>query len=161
MQGKKSYRYCVYYFLVDMITQKTLYLKTVEGISVYDLTEQVKEIVTASLIKNGCALIFTKHTTTAIRINEKEDRLLEDMKLFLEKIAPKNGRYLHDDILLRDCPPDERMNGHAHLKALCLNASETIPLIDSELALGKWQSILFLEFDGARDREIIVQVTGE
>ncbi|MBI2665161.1 YjbQ family protein [Candidatus Woesearchaeota archaeon] len=135
-------------------------LVTEPGLSVYNLTPKIKGIVDSGSIDNGIALVFTKHTTTAVFINEHEDRLLEDFKIHLENIASKNKKYLHDDIELRDCPPDERLNGHAHLKALFLNSSETIPIIDSQLALGKWQSIFFLELDGSRNREIIVQLIG-
>ena len=140
---------------------KQITIKTEQGVSVYNLTEQIKEIVAESKIKNGNVLVFTKHTTTAIGINEDETRLLEDIKMSLEKIAPKNKKYLHDDIHLRKVPPDERINGHSHIKALCLNKSETIPLINNELALGTWQSIMFFELDGSREREILIQVNGE
>ncbi len=140
---------------------KQITIKTAEGVSIYNLTEQIKDIVAKSNIRNGNVLVFTKHTTTAVGINEDETRLLEDIKLSLEKIAPKNKKYLHDDIHLRKVPPDERINGHSHIKALCLNKSETIPLINNELALGTWQSIMFFELDGSREREVLIQVNGE
>lgn len=159
MPGKLSYTHYGYYSL--MIQTNIIHLTTEEGVTTYNITARIKEIVAQSEIKGGSVLVFTKHTTTAVRINEHEERLLEDIKIFLEKVAPQDAHYLHDDIQLRDCPPDERINAHAHLKALCLNASETIPILDGELALGKWQSILFFEFDGSREREIIVQVAGE
>ena len=127
----------------------------------YDITKDVKKIVLESGIKNGSVLIFSKHTTTAIRINENEERLVRDIDLYLERTAPENAKYLHDDINLRDCLPNERLNGHSHVKALFLNSSEEVPVVNGELALGKWQSILFLELDKKRNREIIVQVRGE
>ena len=86
---------------------------------------------------------------------------MKDIELFLNKTAPINSRYLHDDISLRECPPDERINAHSHVKALFLNSSETIPIIDGDLALGEWQSIFFFELDGSRQRELIVQIIGE
>ncbi len=144
-----------------MMFVKNIKIKTGDGVSMYNLTAQIKNIVMESKIKNGNVLIFTKHTTTAIGINEDEARLLEDIKISLEKIAPKDKKYLHDDIHLRKVPPDERINGHSHIKALCLNKSETIPLINKDLALGTWQSVLFFELDGSREREILVQVNGE
>jgi secondary thiamine-phosphate synthase enzyme len=144
-----------------MISREIITLQTNEGISIYDITLKVKEIYSNSRIKNGSIIIFTTHTTTAIKINENECRLLEDINTYFEQLIPIKGKYLHDDIHLRDCPPDERINGHAHLKAMLLNTSETIPIIGGKLALGKWQSILFLEFDGSRKREIIVQTIGE
>jgi len=145
----------------SVISRETITLQTNEGISICDITLRVKEICKNSNIKNGIVTIFTTHTTTAIKINENETRFLEDLKIQLEKMVPKNAQYMHDDIHLRDCPKDERINGHAHLKAMLLNTVETIPLINQNLLLGKWQSIFFLEFDGSRKREIIVQIMGE
>ncbi len=88
-------------------------------------------------------------------------RLLEDLKTYFEKLAPATAKYLHNDLHLRDVPPDEPENAHSHLIAMTLNNSETIPLIDGQLALGKWQSVLFFELDGSRRREILIQISGE
>lgn len=60
-----------------------------------------------------------------------------------------------------DCNPDERINGHSHLKSLFLNSGELIPIVDGKLALGKWQSIFFIELDGPRNREVLLQFVGE
>ena len=144
-----------------IIINKTLSLKTGDDLSFCNLTPQIKKFVEDSHIRNGQVLIFTKHTTAGLRVNEDEKRLFEDIHLFLEKIAPKNAKYLHDDIHLRDCPPDERLNGHAHLKSLILNTSEIIPVIDGKLVLGEWQNLFFIELDGSRKREVIVQIKGE
>ncbi|MBI4453261.1 YjbQ family protein [Candidatus Woesearchaeota archaeon] len=144
-----------------MIINHTIKLETKEGVSFYDLTPKIKGLLIESKVKNGYILVFTKHTTSAIIINENEERLLEDFRLYLEKLAPKNAKYLHDDISLRDCQPNERLNGHSHLKALSLNSSEMIPIINGNIELGKWQAVLFIELDGGRNREIIVQLCGE
>jgi len=127
-----------------------------------DITEQVKQIVSASKIEHGFVLVFTMHTTSAIRINENEKFLLQDMKELLERIVPKKHSYRHDQLEKRDCPPNERINGHSHLRSLLMGASEVIPLYKGKLCLGKWQSIFFVELDGyARERNVIVQVYGE
>lgn len=144
-----------------IIINKTISLETGDGLSFCNLTASIKKFVEDSHISNGQVLIFTKHTTAGLRVNEDEKRLFEDIHLFLEKIAPKNAKYLHDDIHLRDCPPDERLNGHAHLKSLILNTSEIIPVIDGKLVLGEWQNLFFIELDGSRKREVIVQIKGE
>lgn len=144
-----------------MIINHIIKLETKEGVSFYDLTPKIKEFLAESNIKNGQVLVFTKHTTTAIIINENEERLLEDFRLYLEKLAPKNAKYLHDDITLRDCPSNERLNGHSHLKAFLLNSSETIPIIEKNLVLGRWQAVLFIELDGGRNREVVIQLYGE
>jgi len=144
-----------------MIITKKIEMKTDDGISICNITKRVKSFLAESRIRNGIVTVYTRHTTTGVRINEDETRLLKDIVLFLDRIAPINGRYLHDDISLRQCPPDERINAHSHVKALFLNSSETIPIIDGELALGEWQSIFFFDLDGSRQRELIVQIIGE
>jgi secondary thiamine-phosphate synthase enzyme len=143
------------------IINKIIEIETTAGINIHDITSQVREILTASKIKNGQVIVFVKHTTTAVAINEYEERLLEDIKSHFAKLAPVNNKYLHNDLHLRNVPPDEPENAHSHLIALMLNNSETIPIVEGKLALGKYQSILFFELDGARKRSILVQITGE
>ena len=112
-------------------------------IQIIDITKEINKIIKESTMEQGMVCVFTKHTTTAIRVNENEKRLLEDMRKKLEEFAPVNTCYLHDDIHLRECHTNEPLNGHAHVKALVLNTSENIPFEEGKLCLGKWQSILF------------------
>ncbi len=142
------------------IINRTITLETQSGINIHNITQKVQEIVTASSIKNGQVIVFVRHTTTALAINEYEVRLLQDIKNYLQKLAPATDRYLHNDLHLRDVPPDEPKNAHSHLMAMMLNNSETIPIVNGELALGTYQSILFIELDGSRRRNILVQITG-
>ncbi|MDJ0678371.1 MAG: secondary thiamine-phosphate synthase enzyme YjbQ [Xenococcaceae cyanobacterium MO_167.B52] len=142
------------------IINRTITLETQSGINIHNITQKVQEIVTASSIKNGQVIVFVRHTTTALAINEYEVRLLQDIKNYLQKLAPATDRYLHNDLHLRDVPPDEPENAHSHLMAMMLNNSETIPIVNGELALGTYQSILFIELDGSRRRNILVQITG-
>ncbi len=136
-------------------------LKTDPHIEIYDVTPQLQEFVGQSAITNGQALVFSCHTTTAIAINEYEERLLHDLKLYLQKLAPPAGRYRHNDLHLRDVPDDEPINAHSHLMAMTLGTSETIPIIDGKLALGRYQSLLFFELDGPRDRRLLFQLSGD
>ena len=145
---------------MNLITE-TRVLSTPEGVSVHNLDSMLQEMLSSSKIKHGQMTVFTKHTTSGLRIFEHEDRLMKDLELHLDQFAPEQKSYLHDDIHLRDVPADEPKNGHAHLKSLQTNVSETIPIIDGKLALGKWQSLLFFDFDGPRTREIIIQVLGK
>lgn len=131
------------------------------GICIYNLTPQLVKIINSSSIKNGQVLVFSQHTTTALAINENEDRLLEDVKLYLEKLAPATAKYLHNDLHLRDVPADEPMNAHSHLMAMMLSTSEVIPIVEGKLALGTWQSVLFFELDGSRQRNVFVQISGQ
>ncbi|MEK6922311.1 MAG: secondary thiamine-phosphate synthase enzyme YjbQ [Nanoarchaeota archaeon] len=142
------------------ITNNTINIKSRGGIEIIVLNKKVKELVKKSGISNGFLIAFIKHTTAGLKINENEARLLKDIANFLEKAAPKNNKYFHDDIHLRDCPPDERTNAHAHLKQFGLNTSELIPVVNGDLVLGKWQSLFFVELDGSREREIHVQIVG-
>lgn len=143
------------------IINKLIELETDPGINVYNITPEIEKLLASTSITNGQVMVFSRHTTTALAINENEERLLEDIKVFLRKLAPEAERYLHNDLHLRDVPEDEPINAHSHLMALMLNTSEVIPIVDGRLFLGTWQSILFFELDGARKRAIFCQFTGE
>jgi secondary thiamine-phosphate synthase enzyme len=144
------------------IINQLLELKTERGIGIYDLTLQVKQAIAASGIGNGQEIVFARHTTTALVINEYESRLLEDLKNYLRKLAPPSDHYLHNDLHLRgELPEDEPINAHSHLMAMTLNTSEVIPIMAGELALGVWLSILLIELDGPRQRTVVLQLSGE
>ena len=136
-------------------------LQTGEGITLHDLMPGIKDEVAASGIKNGFVTITSQHTTTAIAINENEERLVEDVKAFLNRLIPPADNYLHNDIALRDCPPDEPENAHSHLATMLLGSSEVIAIVDTRLQLGQYQSVMLYELDGPRSRKVNVQVYGE
>ncbi|NEU76465.1 YjbQ family protein [Hassallia byssoidea VB512170] len=143
------------------IINKVIEIETEQGINIYNITPHINDFIASTSIKNGQVLVFSRHTTTALAINENEERLLEDIKVFLRKLAPESDRYLHNDLHLRVVPEDEPMNAHSHLMAMMLSTSEVIPIVDGKLALGTWQSVLFLELDGARKRTVFFQIYGE
>ena len=143
------------------IKNEVIEVETDKGINIYNITPQILKILESTSIKNGQVIVFSRHTTTALAINENEERLLEDVKVHLRKLAPESGRYLHNDLHLRDVPPDEPINAHSHLMAMMLSTSEVIPIVDGQLALGTWQSILFFDLDGSRKRTVLVQISGE
>ena len=143
-----------------LIKNELLEIETDPGIEIYNITPQVIDILTATGINDGQVIVFSRHTTTALGINENEERLIEDLKVYLRKLAPESDKYLHNDLHLRDVPPDEPINAHSHLIAMTLNNSEVIPIMNGKLALGTWQSVLFFELDGPRKRNVLVQVTG-
>ncbi|TNF35920.1 MAG: YjbQ family protein [Gammaproteobacteria bacterium] len=136
-------------------------LETGTGISLHDLMTDIRSAVADSGIQNGFVTVTSQHTTTAIAINENEERLVEDVKAFLTRLIPARDKYLHNDIALRDCPPDEPENAHSHLAAMLLGSSEVIPLVDGKLVLGQYQSVMLYELDGPRTRKVSVQVFGE
>jgi secondary thiamine-phosphate synthase enzyme len=127
-----------------------------------DITQEVKDVLARSEISEGSVLVFTRHTTAAIEINEHEPLLMEDLKQFLLRIAPRDGDYKHNDFFIRtaNMTEDECPNGHAHCQHLLLGTSETIPIVDSELLLGRWQRIFLIELDRPRERQVFVQVQG-
>ena len=128
-----------------------------------DITDWVSQCVAQSEVRNGFAVVYSKHTTAAIKINENEPLLLEDMSRFLERLSPREGCYAHNDFSIRtvNMTPDEAPNGHAHLQHLLLGTSETVPVIDGLMQFGRYQSIFFIELDHPRPREVMVQVVGE
>jgi secondary thiamine-phosphate synthase enzyme len=98
------------------------------------------------------------HTTCALFINEFQSALIDDLKGLVEHLVPERAGYRHDDPRFSDC---ERGNAHSHLRAALLGRSIAVGINDRELSLGRFQSIIFAEFDGPRKREITVQVIGE
>ncbi len=85
------------------IVNKIIELETGIGIGIYNITPQLLQLLEASGVKNGQLLVFSRHTTTALAINEHEERLLEDVKVRLEKLAPPSGTYLHGGPALERC----------------------------------------------------------
>ena len=136
-------------------------LETDAGISLHDITPDIRGVIGKSGIANGFVTVTSQHTTTAIAINEHEARLLDDVRNFLSRLIPSGDRYLHNDIALRDCPPDEPENAHSHLAAMLLGSSEAIGLAEGALVLGQYQSVMLYELDGPRRRRVHVQVYGE
>ena len=129
---------------------------TDSAVQFIDITDRVKDACAKSGIQNGLLNVFTRHTTTALKINEKCDRLQKDMLAFLETAVPAK-KYQHDTQTV-----DGRENARSHLMSLLLNASETVPLSDGKLALGDWQSVFFIELDGPREnRNVAVSIIGE
>lgn len=133
-----------------------LTIETSKPQEIIDITQKAEEFVKDT--KDGALLVYTTHTTTAVVINENEERLLEDIKEFLENLAPANKNYKHDDIEKRNCPENEPKNGHAHLKTLLLGPSKIIPIKDNKLQLGTWQKIFLVEEDGPRTRTVIFKL---
>ena len=129
----------------------------------HDITDEVIGAVRETGVEDGLALVFSRHTTAAIKINEHEPLLIEDMEDFLFRLASPDDYYRHNDFDVRtaNMTPDEAPNGHAHCQNLLLSCSETIPVVEGRLDLGTWQRIFLVELDGPRaSREVIVQALG-
>jgi secondary thiamine-phosphate synthase enzyme len=121
----------------------TFEVSTDSRCEVVDVTEQVRECVP---INADRVTVFSEHTTTGVTVNEAESRLLSDFETALSDLVPDSG-WQHDEI-------DD--NADAHVRSLLLGPDVTIPVVDGSLALGRWQSVLFVECDGPRRRTVRV-----
>ena len=139
-----------------------LNLESTKSPEFIDITNQVVDSVNETGFTMGNVLVYSKHTTAAIKINEMEPLLLEDMERTLEHIASRNADYRHNDFTIRtvNMNEDECPNGHAHCQHLALGTSETIPIIDGKLQMGIYQRVFFIELDHPRQREVLIQVMG-
>ena len=114
-----------------------------------DITLQVGEVVRRSGVANGVCLVYVPHATAAIAINENADpNVCQDILDALSRMVPE-GAWRHDRV---------DNNAAAHIKATILGPSEAIPVREGSLRLGTWQSVMLVEFDGPRDRTVIVEV---
>jgi secondary thiamine-phosphate synthase enzyme len=114
-----------------------------------DITAQVGEVVQHAGVANGFCMVYVPHATAAIVINENADpNVCQDILDALARIVPE-GAWRHDRI---------DNNAAAHIKATILGPSETVPVQEGRLRLGTWQSLMLVEFDGPRDRSVIVEV---
>ncbi|MFN7088880.1 MAG: secondary thiamine-phosphate synthase enzyme YjbQ [Candidatus Paceibacteria bacterium] len=118
---------------------------------VIDITDQVQQELKRSQIQHGAVLIFVKGTTAAVTIIEADPNLYDDLKEFFEQIAPINKDYKHHITWHDD-------NGGAHIRAVLIGPSLTVPFQNGKLELGQWQRIVLIDFDTKpRQREIVVK----
>jgi short-chain Z-isoprenyl diphosphate synthase len=141
----------------------TLTVQSTEAPQFVDITERVEAVVRTSAVQTGEARLYSRHTSAGLTINENEPLLLRDMARFLDRLAPPDDEYGHNDFSVRtvNMTDDEAPNGHSHCQQLILNTSESVPIRDGRLQLGVWQRVFLVELDHARRREVMVQVFGE
>lgn len=139
-----------------------LAIKSSRGPQFIDITDQVQELLTQTGVREGQVLVYSRHTTAGIVINENEPLLIQDMYGFLERLASPTDEYAHNDFSIRtvNMCDDECANGHAHCQHLTVGCSAAVPVMEGRLALGQWQRVFLLEMDRPRAREVIVQVIG-
>ena len=133
-----------------MIMNKSLGIDTSSNFQIIDITSDIaailNEITKENEVNAGLLNIFTKHSTSAIRVNENEKGLLNDFEKILKDLVKENDNYKHDFI---------DNNAASHLRAFLLGSSLTIPIVDGRLDLGTWQSVFFIELDGPRRNRTI------
>ena len=129
---------------------QTITLSTSKKQELIDITSHVNEIIKKLKVEEGICTVFAQHATAAIVINENYDpNICLDLIDALDKLIPA-GKWRHDRV---------DGNADAHIKAAILGPSETIPIQDGKLCLGRWQSVMFVELDGPRSgRKIVVKV---
>ncbi len=127
------------------ILSKSFNVASKSRIEVINITYQIRDIISTEKLENGLVNVFIKHTTCGIIINESERGLISDIINFFSKIIPYHAGYAHDRI-------DD--NADSHLKSVLTGNSVTVPILNGELSLGTWQSILLFEFDGPRERTV-------
>ena len=144
------------------VDHERLTLATREPQQFIDVTQRVVRSVRLSGVGDGTVTVQSRHTTAAILVNEHEPLLLDDLGRVLAGWAPADARYAHDDLERRtvNLTPDERPNGHAHARAMALQASTTLAVMGGEVQLGRWQRIFLVELDGPRSREVVVTTAG-
>ncbi|CAN5565543.1 secondary thiamine-phosphate synthase enzyme YjbQ [soil metagenome] len=129
-----------------------------------DVTEELQRAIKDSAITEGCAVVYCRHTTCGLLINEYEDGALEDLGEHLERLIPADGYFKHDDLEVRtqNLQPDERANGRSHVVQMILGGtSHAIPVASGEPLLGRWQRLIFVELDEPKQRSLLFHVFGE
>jgi secondary thiamine-phosphate synthase enzyme len=117
------------------------------------ITPQIEGIVKKSGINEGMVLVSAMHITAGVYVNDDESGLIEDIDQWLEKVAPFRRTYRHHQT--------GEENGDSHLKALLIHHQVIVPITAGKLDFGPWQRIFYAEFDGQRDKRVIVKVMGE
>ena len=137
------------------VVTREIHVQTRGECDIVNLTDRVQEAVRSSELKDGVVTVFVGGSTAAITTIEYEPGLLQDLPAALERIAPKNIEYKHEETW-------HDGNGHSHVRASILGPSLVVPFRDRRLCLGTWQQIVLVELDiRARSRNIILQIIGE
>jgi secondary thiamine-phosphate synthase enzyme len=118
-----------------------------------NLTDRVQEFVAKSGINDGFVLVSAMHITAGVYVNDAESGLIADIEEWLEKMAPYRSDYRHHRT--------GETNGDAHLKSLLIHHEVIVPITNGKLDLGPWQQIYYAEFDGRRNKRIILKAMGE
>jgi secondary thiamine-phosphate synthase enzyme len=126
-------------------------IKTHSRMEFQDITRTVREIVGDSGVASGICYIFVPHTTAGVTVNEHADpSVVEDIIAQLDKMVPQHGSYRHLE-----------GNSPAHIKASLMGDSEVLFIEDGKIVLGTWQGIFFCEFDGPRNRHLLLKIIAE
>jgi secondary thiamine-phosphate synthase enzyme len=129
----------------------TVDIKTKSRVEFQEITQKVRDIIGASGIRSGVCHVFVPHTTAGIMVNEHADpSVVEDIAAQLEEMVPQHKNYRHLE-----------GNSPAHIKASLVGNSQALFIEDGKLVLGTWQGIFFCEFDGPRNRHVLVKIVAD
>jgi len=120
---------------------------------VRDITREVSQIIAKSGVQDGMLLLFPHHTSASVYVSDSDATLTEDFMGLMERIVPA-GEYKHD-------LTDAKQNARAHLMSLLSGHNLTLPVTEGALDLGVYQTVYYAEFDGMREKEILVKIIGE
>src|SRR6476469_8763090 len=128
---------------------KTLKVRSHQREELVEITEQVERELAQSEAKEGIVVLYVQHTTAGLTVNENADPdVPRDMLHAFRTLLPQHGMgFRHGE-----------ENSDAHIKATLVGSSVTIPFQDGKLMLGRWQGIFLCEFDGGRERQVIMLV---
>ncbi len=128
-----------------------LEIRTRSRVEFQDITSEVRDAVAESGVRDGVCYVFAPHTTAGILINEHADpAVVEDIAAQLDAMVPQHSRYRHVE-----------GNSPAHIKASIVGDSRTLFVEEGRLVLGTWQGIFFAEFDGPRNRSVLIKVVAD
>lgn len=139
------------------VFSKTITVKTHERTDLVNLSDDIREFVESTGVKDGYVQVSSLHTTAGLIVNEWQDALLADVKNLTESIVPRDTYYKHNDPEFSDC---DRHNADSHLRIVVLGHSASVPIDRGALVLGQWQSVILTEFDGPNQRKVFLQVFG-
>lgn len=147
---------------VPQLFRAQITIRSSRGPQMVDITDHVQGLLDATGLQEGQVLIYSKHTTAGIVVQENEPLLIQDMYAFLERVASPAGEYSHNNFDIRtvNMCDDECANGHAHLQHLLIGCNQTVPFTNGKLDLGRWQRVFMLEMDRPRERDIVLQFSG-
>lgn len=135
------------------IYTKKLTINTRERIQFINITPEIKEAVRESGVSEGIVLVNPMHITSSVFINDNESGLLKDFKEWLEKLAPQKFDYNHHQT--------GEDNGFSHLWRTIMGRESVIAISKGQLDLGMWESVFYGEFDGQRDKKILIKILGK
>jgi secondary thiamine-phosphate synthase enzyme len=134
--------------LMGVKNRKEISVSTSRRNEFVDVTEEVRDVVKESGVKEGYVHLYVPHTTAAVTINENYDPSVKsDILNKLSDVIPAGAGYSHSE-----------GNADSHIKASIIGSSDFIPVTGGDIDLGRWQGIFFCEFDGPRSRRMLIQV---